>query len=213
EAGEKDRYETLVDLEQFVRPILNDPPDGYDSIDAFNMALNTHVTSHPTLAQSPASHTTMNGKQTGTINAGTKGPVEALEELIEYAIGQYVAGVAEQKSHPVVAHKPAKYELAIWGTVLEGEGFQAPHIHPSGWLSGVYYPQVPKIVEEEGSNYGWIEFGQPGPEYHFSKESPLRLVKPEPGMMVMFPSYMFHRTIPFESDETRISIAFDVVPV
>ena len=72
---------------------------------------------------------------------------------------------------------------------------------------------MPKVVEDEDNKYGWIEFGQPGPEYHFSKETELRLIKPEPGMMVMFPSYMFHRTIPFQSDETRISIAFDVVPV
>ena len=95
--------------------------------------------------------------------------------------------------------------------MLAGEGYQAQHMPPSGWLSGVYYVAVPKIAGE-GGNDGWIEFGQPGPEYHFSAEPDLRLVKPEPGMMVMFPSYMFHRTIPFQSDETRISIAFDVVP-
>ncbi|MDA7946644.1 MAG: tetratricopeptide repeat protein [Hyphomicrobiaceae bacterium] len=213
EAGERDAYAGLVDLERFVRPIRHDPPEGYDTIDAFNTALNDHVTSHPTLVDAPASHTTMNGKQTGSINAGLKGPVEALEALIEKGIEHYMSGVADAQAHPTVAHRPAKYELSIWGTVLEGEGFQAPHIHPSGWLSGVYYPQVPKIVEDEENKFGWIEFGQPGPEYHFSKTTELRLVKPEPGMMVMFPSYMFHRTIPFQSNETRISIAFDVVPV
>ncbi len=213
EAGEKDAYDTLVNLEKFVRPIRHEPPDGYDTIDAFNAALNEHVMSHQTLVTAPSSHTTMNGKQTGSLNAGTKGPIEALEMLIEKGIGQYVDGVADADAHPIVAYRPEKYELSIWGTVLEGEGFQAPHIHPSGWLSGVYYPQVPKVVEDEDNKYGWIEFGQPGPEYHFSKETELRLIKPEPGMMVMFPSYMFHRTIPFQSDETRISIAFDVVPV
>ena len=213
EAGEKAQYDALVDLERFVRPIRHDPPKGYKTIDAFNTALNNHVTSHPTLVHAPASHTTMNGKQTGTINAGKKGPIEALEVLIENGIDQYMDVVAEVTSHPVVAHRPENYELSIWGTVLEGEGFQAPHIHPSGWLSGVYYPQVPKVVEDEDEHFGWIEFGQPGPEYHFSKDTDLRLVKPEPGMMVMFPSYMFHRTIPFQSEETRISIAFDVVPV
>ena len=29
--------------------------------------------------------------------------------------------------------------------------------------------------------------------------------------MVLFPSYFYHRTLPFESDEVRISIAFDVL--
>ena len=30
--------------------------------------------------------------------------------------------------------------------------------------------------------------------------------------MMLFPSYVFHKTIPFESDQTRISVAFDVLP-
>ena len=30
--------------------------------------------------------------------------------------------------------------------------------------------------------------------------------------MLLFPSYIYHRTVPFEGAETRISIAFDVVP-
>ena len=212
EAGQTEKYETLVDLERFVRPIKHDPPAGFDDIDAFNQALKEHVTSHPTLVTAPSSHTTMNGKHTGSINAGVKGPVSALEALIELAINKYMEGVAEVDTHPIVAHRPEKYELEIWGTMLQAEGFQAPHIHPSGWLSGVYYPLVPSIVDEKDSHFGWIEFGQPGPEFHFSAEPALRLVKPEPGLMGMFPSYMFHRTIPFESDETRISIAFDVVP-
>ncbi|MFQ6018117.1 MAG: putative 2OG-Fe(II) oxygenase, partial [Kiloniellaceae bacterium] len=36
--------------------------------------------------------------------------------------------------------------------------------------------------------------------------------QPEEGLMLLFPSYFYHRTIKFETAETRISIAFDVVP-
>ena len=38
-----------------------------------------------------------------------------------------------------------------------------------------------------------------------------RLIKPVEGSMVLFPSYFYHRTVPFEADEVRISIAFDVL--
>jgi hypothetical protein len=31
--------------------------------------------------------------------------------------------------------------------------------------------------------------------------------------MILFPSYFYHRTIPFEASETRISIAFDAMPL
>ena len=43
-------------------------------------------------------------------------------------------------------------------------------------------------------------------------EPELTTFRPEPGMMLLFPSYFFHRTLPFQSHETRISIAFDVMP-
>ena len=39
-----------------------------------------------------------------------------------------------------------------------------------------------------------------------------RVIRPETGAMLLFPSYFWHRTIPFESDQERISVAFDVVP-
>ncbi|HIC58540.1 MAG TPA: hypothetical protein EYO71_00460, partial [Rhodospirillales bacterium] len=29
---------------------------------------------------------------------------------------------------------------------------------------------------------------------------------------VLFPSYFYHQTIPFHTDEARISIAFDLIP-
>ena len=47
---------------------------------------------------------------------------------------------------------------------------------------------------------------------HWTVEPDTRAFQPAPGLMVLFPSYMFHETIPFESSETRISIAFDIVP-
>jgi hypothetical protein len=37
-------------------------------------------------------------------------------------------------------------------------------------------------------------------------------VKPKPGRLVLFPSYMWHGTVPFTTDEARMTIAFDAVP-
>ncbi len=211
EAGKTDELKVLVDLDRFVCPMKQEAPSNFPDTTAFNKALSKHVIRHPTLVTSPSSHSTRSGKQTGTINTGSKGPIAAFENLVARSIDSYMDAVASEVKHPIVAHRPKHYSLSVWATVLEGEGYQAPHIHPSGWLSGVYYPQVPKVVDDGGTD-GWIEFGQPGPEYHFSAEPTLRLVQPEPGLLVMFPSYMFHRTIPFKSEETRISIAFDVLP-
>ena len=32
------------------------------------------------------------------------------------------------------------------------------------------------------------------------------------GMMVLFPAYLYHATVPFNSEQRRFSIAFDVLP-
>jgi hypothetical protein len=40
--------------------------------------------------------------------------------------------------------------------------------------------------------------------------APLKLIKPEPGMLVLFPSFFWHGTVPFESAISRLTVAFDV---
>ncbi len=58
---------------------------------------------------------------------------------------------------------------------------------------------------------GWIKFGEPGPRTSPSLP-PEHFVKPEPGLLVLFPSYMWHGTVPFEGKDRRLTMAFDVVP-
>lgn len=87
------------------------------------------------------------------------------------------------------------------------------HIHPSAWLSGVYYVQLPELASQTGQGEaGWIEFGRPPEHFHCTVEPEVRAIRPEPGLMLLFPSYFYHRTMPFESAGLRISISFDVHP-
>ena len=100
--------------------------------------------------------------------------------------------------------------LKGWIVRLLKEGHQTEHIHTGGWLSGVFYLQMPKSsVPEEGS----IEFGLWGYDYPIlQKNYPRRRYHPKNGDIVLFPSSLFHRTIPFHLNEERISIAFDLTP-
>ena len=96
---------------------------------------------------------------------------------------------------------------------MDRGGFHDVHFHPPGWLSGVYYPQVPPGVGDGVSGHeGWIEFGRAYYMLQSEDEPPVRLLKPEPGLIVLFPSYLGHRTIPFAEQDYRISVAFDVMP-
>ena len=85
------------------------------------------------------------------------------------------------------------------------------HMHPMGWFSSAYYVDLPDSMDQ-GNREGWLKFGEP----NFEPPEPLEpqyYVQPEPGKLVLFPSYMWHGTVPFESDQLRTTVVFDVVPV
>ncbi|HWC63258.1 MAG TPA: putative 2OG-Fe(II) oxygenase [Rhizomicrobium sp.] len=84
------------------------------------------------------------------------------------------------------------------------------HIHPEGWISSCYYVAVPEAVKNDETKEGWIKFGEPSVEAGLGFR---RAIQPQPGRLVLFPSYMWHGTIPFHDKAVRTTIAFDAVPV
>jgi hypothetical protein len=58
-------------------------------------------------------------------------------------------------------------------------------------------------------NSGALQFGEPNFDMGLN---PRHSVQPKAGTLVLFPSYMWHGTVPFHSEEARTTIAFDVVP-
>ena len=81
-----------------------------------------------------------------------------------------------------------------------------------GWISSSYYVTLPEVVGNNDDHAGWIKFGETnlnlGEREHVGK-----IVEPKVGHLVLFPSYMFHGTVPFDSNEVRTTIAFDVMPL
>ena len=98
--------------------------------------------------------------------------------------------------------------MVAWHVILKKQGYQIEHIHPGGWLSGVIYL---KVVPSFKKNEGAIEFSLNG-EHYYDANSPKVMYPPKIGDIVLFPSSLHHRTIPFSADTDRISIAFDLVP-
>ena len=116
-------------------------------------------------------------------------------------------------AHPFLVQPPKKFTLTIWAVMLSAQGYQIAHIHPDAWLSGVYYAQVPEsVTAEDKSHAGWIAFADTASMLDGAPDPKTRLIRPEEGLMVLFPSYFYHSTIPFEADETRISVSFDLMP-
>lgn len=211
--GRRDAAGALVDFDRFIRPQHLEAPDGYADMAAFNRALAEHVLDHPTLVYAPSSHATRKGRHSGELLSQPKGPVAALETAIEKAIADYRRDMGVDPNHPFLADPPPIARLSVWGVAMESQGHQVAHIHPEAWLSGVYYVRLPDAVGGGGNGEeGWIEFGRPPEHFHNAAEPEVKSYRPEEGLMVLFPSYFYHRTIPFESDQLRISIAFDARP-
>lgn len=208
--GRSEQAAALMDYEGLIATTIVTAPDGFVSLSDFNTALCAHILDHPSLSTlSTANKATRHGRQTGNVLLGDRGPFVAFEQVLWSAAKDYVRTLKREPGHPFRARPPALDALYAWAVVLERGGYQSPHIHPAAWLSGVYYPKVPAIVSQGDSEQGWIEFGAPPPELALSPAAPTRRIKPEEGLLILFPSYFYHRTLAYDSDEGRISIAFD----
>lgn len=102
-----------------------------------------------------------------------------------------------------------------WYIKMSSGGFLNSHIHDNGWLSGVLYLAVPAKVQNEDD--GNIELSTNGDNYPLLPSTTLdsfetRVFPVAVGDIILFPASLFHRTIPFSSDEERICIAFDFKP-
>lgn len=107
---------------------------------------------------------------------------------------------------------PTEFEFtSSWYVKMQQGGHLTSHIHELGWLSGAVYLAMPKnkLNEEEG-RFAFGTHGDNYPQKHgnFPEES----ILPNVGDIVLFPSSLFHRTIPFSANEERICIAFDLKP-
>ena len=211
--GDRESAAEIVDFDRLIQHRRLAAPAGFESVSAFNDALAQHVRNHPTLRAEPLKNATRYGKHTDNLLVNPSGPIPALAELIDKAVTDYLQSLPIDPSHPYLAHRPSDFKYTMWSVVMDSQGHQLPHMHPDGWVSGVYYVALPGTMRAAtGEQDGWIEFGRPLRELTGSLEPEVETIRPEEGMLVLFPSYFYHQTIPFESTEQRICIAFDAVP-
>ncbi len=214
EAGYRDELAYLLDFDNFVLMKHWSEIPGFGSVDEFNHALAEHVRAHPTLKVPPRGDPTYHHPKlliTDELLGEETGPMATLEKMMRSAIAEYQEFVADRAEHPFLANWPARWRLASWGVVLEGAGNLVPHIHLDGYLGGVYYPLMPDIVGDDEKKAGWFELGRPPSELPLKAEPIIKPIKPGEGLMILFPGYYYHSTVPFKSKQQRISVAFDLV--
>ncbi|MDM7955692.1 tetratricopeptide repeat protein [Blastomonas sp.] len=179
--------------------------------DTFNQDLDAALNALHTGRHHPLEQTLRGGTQTtDDLFARTLPEIEPVREMIERAVRRYILALPDDATHPFSSRKTTAFAFSgSWSVRLSDGGHHTNHIHPEGWISAVYYVAVPDAVADGHS--GWLKFGETG--MHLGeREQILQQVRPQPGLLVLFPSYFYHGTVPFADTAHRTTIAFDIVP-
>nr|WP_255500762.1 putative 2OG-Fe(II) oxygenase [Caulobacter sp. 17J80-11] len=206
------QYERLYDYAAFVRPAQIAAPKGWRSLDAYLADLKDALVRLHALKAHPLENSLRGGSQTSQSLLRSKDPViTAFFQAIDEPIRAYMAAVGNGDD-PVRSRNTGDYSVkAAWSVRLRPNGFHVDHIHPQGWLSSAFYVETPAAALDTPGREGWIRFGRPRMRTTPALDAG-HYVRPEPGTLVLFPSYMWHGTVPFTTDESRMTVAFDVVP-
>jgi tetratricopeptide (TPR) repeat protein len=205
------RYGELYDYAAFVRPWTIDVPDGWTSLDAYLADLAQALNAQHRLKTHPLDQSLREGSQVSHVLQSDHPAIKAFPEAVDGPIRAHMQAVGKGRD-ALRSRNTGDYRFqGVWSVKLRpGGGRHVDHLHPEGWLSSACYIDLPGAIEGEGRQ-GWIKFGQPGVPT-VPKLEPEHFVKPEPGLLVLFPSYMWHGTVPFEGPDSRLTVAFDVVP-
>jgi uncharacterized protein (TIGR02466 family) len=192
----------------FPTPVVATPwPDS----DALNAELRTVILDAEAAAE-PAFQNVIGGWATTKDFFAWDFPcIRELAGHIEELLASVVAATTQGANVPAMSH----FSLQSWANVLRSGGYHAPHAHPNCFWSGAYYVSVGR--PDGGAPFnGQIELFDPrsasdgtiipGSTFH----SKCRL-SPEPGMAILFPSWIRHMVHPFHGEGERISVAFNLV--
>lgn len=188
---------------------LLDPPDR--SIEAFNQSLDATLGTLHRGQQHPLEQSLRGGTQTSDDLFDRDLPdIMAVRAMIGDGVRRYIAALPDDEDHPFLKRKSRDFAVSgSWSVRLHSGGHHENHIHPEGWISAVYYVALPGAVAH--GEQGWLQFGESGLRLG-AREQRFGTICPEPGLLVLFPSYFYHGTIPFTDDYHRTTIAFDIVP-
>ena len=143
----------------------------------------------------------------GNLFAESAEPVRSLRKHVEAALAEANRAI-QSKADP----EALRLKLFGWMNANPQGAYNAPHSHPGAHWSGVYYVAQPEV---EVGNSGMIEFIDARtdlPNWRVLDAPPFRLKKklrPEPGEIILFPSYLVHWVYPNEAEAERFSIAFN----
>lgn len=139
--------------------------------------------------------------------------IRHLRKAIVAAVETHVAQLPPpDPRHPMLG-QPRNRRVRFsgsWSVRLRSGGHHSNHVHPQGWISSALYVALPSRGADEREDAGWLTLGEPDSLLGIDL-APWRQIEPKVAQLVLFPSTMWHGTVPFEHGE-RMTVAFDVAP-
>ena len=150
----------------------------------------------------------VNGSQTsGNIFDIKNNDTYEIQNIIRIEVEKYRIKFKESEEG-LITKMPSEYILHGWFISMKNGGNLKPHIHSEGWLSGSIYINVPQKLEADSGNLV-VALGEEH-DVTSTRMNEKKTINVVTGSMVLFPASLMHYTIPFESEEERIVLAFDV---
>ena len=113
------------------------------------------------------------------------------------------------------------WTLHGWANINRLGDYHDPHNHPHAYLSGTYYVAVPEsraaLKNRADVRPGCITFYDPRGAVNMTAiRGDMQIeaeytVRPEPGLIMMWPAFLQHFVHPNLSDEERVSISYNVM--
>lgn len=224
-------FDALYDYSSLVKSYLIEPPAGWSSRADYLADLAAELKQAHHFRTHPFGHSVRQGSQLPDIFAVQTPAIQGFLQALQAPVNAHIEHLGSGPD-PLRRRNTGAWQIqGIWSVMLRPGGFHVDHVHQEGWLSSAFYVELPDVVTKpdaksgsaQGNNktgnpagdsarQGWIRFGQPGSPVQ-PAQTAQHFVKPEPGMLVLFPSYMWHGTVPFTGKQSRLTVAMDIIPV
>ncbi len=208
-----ERYLQRCDYQTLVVPFELDAPPPWPDVAGFFADLKVSLNrlhdphGHPLLFQSLRHGT----ETTFDLSRSADPAIQALFSSFAAPIDRYLEHMGHG-SDPLRRRNLGRWRFnGSWSVRLRKSGHHANHVHPRGWISSACYIELPDVMGDARSDEGILTFGEPSIATTPALKAEYS-VRPVVGMLVLFPSYFWHGTVPFASDQPRLTVAFDAVP-
>ena len=209
-----ERYARLCDYRNLILPLEIEAPRPWTELAGYLADLTTSLNrlhdpnGHALLFQSLRQGT----ETTQDLTRSADRAVRGLFEAFAAPVARYLEHIG-RGSDPLRRRNNGRWRFnGSWSVRLRNRGFHTSHVHPRGWISSAFYVELPEVLADASTDEGILTFGKPGIMTSPALEAEYS-VRPTPGMLVLFPSYFWHGTVPFQSPQPRLTVAFDAVPL